>query len=220
MDPKQLQRALMEMFPKLTEAQARSLVLTGDDFSVLVTRVLDNNIGAPMVPLKEMTYRGRAAPKVPRVYNYPEVFRPVYANRHGNVEELRHEAGALHREAEQSAKYGSGQRAPEVRTHYGIENDVLRERAGHFNREAAMLIMRRSLEQGGPIDLHGLYVNEALKFLDDYLVRYRPKDIVLVTGRQYNSARLRPAVEKWLKDNNFMVHDEGPSLHGVLKPDI
>lgn len=207
----------MEMFPKLTKQQVRCLAATGDDFSVLVTRVLDNNIDAPSVPVSSIAY---SCPKswvceVP--YHYPEVFQPYFADIQECVERLRAEALQLHEQARSHGRSAVGHPVRPARAHYSIEADNARNKAGDLNRRAAMLLMRRSLENSGPIDLHGLYVDEALCFLED-LVRFnRPREMVIVTGRKYNSSRLRPAVEKWLTGCGFTCMDEGPSLRAVRK---
>lgn len=217
MDREEIKEALLAMFPKLTREQARGLAATGDDISVLVTRVLDNNIDAPSVPIREIAWRGPAVWSYSTPYNYPEVFRSRFRDVSACVEDLRKEAAKLFRAASAAGQSALGHPIKPARTHYSIEADELRSDAEVLNRRAAMLLMRRSLESGGPVDLHGLFVNECLGFLDDLLRFYRFREVVLVTGRKYNSSKLRPAVEEWLIKNHFSIIDEGPALRGIKK---
>ncbi|KAI5168715.1 hypothetical protein PAEPH01_0356 [Pancytospora epiphaga] len=214
---KQVEKMLMEMFPRLSKKDAKYLAETGDDISVLVTRVLDDNIDTPTIPISSITCSPPRVQKIDISYNYPEVFQTRFDNIQECVEKIREEAQRLHEEAFSCGRNAVGCRIKPARGHYGIESDILRERAGVLNRNAAMLLMRRSLENGGAIDLHGLYVKEALLFLEDLVRSNRPREMVLVTGRKYNSSKLRPAVEKWLMEQGFSVFSEGPSLRAIKK---
>ena len=204
--------ALLEMFPHLKASQAESLAATGDDLSVLVTRVLDDNVEAPSVELKEIVRSSRGVCSYEREYNYPEVFQPLYKDLCASVQELRAQASKLYREADRNTGEAIGHRMKCTRSHYSIEADDLRARAGDLNKRAAMLIMRQSLEKSGPVDLHGLYVNEAILFIEDLFRFYNFKTVTFATGRKYNSPKLRPAVEEWLTKHGFMVSDEGPCI--------
>lgn len=208
---------LLEMFPHLKRAQAESLAATEDDLSVLVTRVLDNNLEVPSIELKDIVRNSRSLCSYKREYNYPEVFQPLYRDLHVSVKELRAKASQLHKKASENTKDAINHRVKSARPHYSIEADDLRSEANELNKRAAMLIMRQSLERDGPVDLHGLYVNEAISFIEDLYAFYNFKKITFATGRKYNSPRLRPAVEEWLVKNNFIISDEGPCILAIKR---
>lgn len=216
---------LLEMFPKLTKKQAISLAKSGDDFSVIITRILDNNIESPVIDIKDIAVAKRGIQIIKKEYNYPEVFKDALGSRLMNLEnvvrdlrkqaaDLYEQAAALHTQptprTTQSLRAGCG-------LHYAMEADEMREKAAGLNKQAAMLLMREALEKRGPIDLHGLFVKEALAFIDDLYRYYNFKRILFCTGREFNSKTLRPAVEKWLKGHGFIVSDEGPYLCGYKR---
>jgi len=231
MDVKNL---LMELFPELSEEQADALARTGDDISVLITRVLDNNVDPPTVDIKEL-YRGdissapilqceksrdgvhsayyssrlkspapqagvaakAARSEVAEHYNYPEAFEPnTPIDMHADVKALRRRAGEVMR---------SGRR----------------EEARSLNRAAALVLMRRVVElfrvgEEGVLDLHGLTVEEAGKFMDDHF-RFSHgfrgcERIRVVTGQEFNSKRIRPAVKEWAAGKGLECEDEGAAV--------
>lgn len=216
---KKIMLKLLEMFPQLTREQAISLASSNDDFSILVTRVLDNNVERPYTDLANITLCNQSNYPIPIEYNYPEVFCRVFHDIHASSNDFRKKAAELF-ERIRIRGCNVGHKFRPAQTHYSIESDDIRAMAEDYNRRAAMLLMRHTLETGKALDLHGLYVNEALLFLDDLYLFYRFTDITLVTGRKYNSPKLRPAVEKWLHKNNFIVIDEGPSLRGSKRTHI
>lgn len=214
MDKNEKMNVLMELFPQLKEEQARNLANNGDDINVLITRVIDNNIECPSVPIKELSVNPQRNPKYTHEYNYPEIFQP-YMHIEKCVESLREKAAEYSKRAENNGKLGATHLIKEARSHYLIEADEQREIAKEKNREAAMIILRRALESNGPLDFHGLFVKEALLFLEDYY-RYKKFDSLrIVTGRKYNSSKLRPAIEEWFKKKGFYVIDEGPVIYAT-----
>lgn len=210
---------LLEIFPHLTKEQAKSLAASNDSFSVLVTRVLDNNIERPYTDLKDLTKSTRSTQSIQKEYNYPEIFCRMFEDIHASVGSFRKRATDLYEQA-QMIQCATRYKFRSAHTYYSIEADDIRAMAEDYNRRAAMLIMRQALEQNKTVDLHGLYVNEALLFLDDLYLFYNFNHITLITGRKYNSLKLRPAVEKWLRKNDFIVSDEGPSLYATKKSHI
>lgn len=210
-------RALMEMFPHLSREQATKLADSGDDISVLVTRVLDNNIDRPFAFLSDATVHSRSAPRIYREYNYPEIFQARYSDPSDHPA-LREKARDFFEKARGYRRETSQFRMRGAREFYSVEADDLRARARDCNRRAAVLIMREALGMGWPIDLHGLYLEEAIGFIDDLYARVPFREASFITGSEYNSTRLRPAVTQWLQKRHFRVLDEGPLVRGTKPP--
>ena len=134
-----------------------------------------------------------------------------------NAESLRREAHQLRLEAQEAAKqsqheYQFGSRA---------QAKVLSTKKAHLyhqmhdkNRQAAALIFEQN-NQNRPknfIDLHGLYVAEALRYLQQKLDQCRSEGIVqvtVITGMGNNSpnniAKIKPEVEKFARENRLKV---------------
>ena len=80
---------------------------------------------------------------------------------------------------------------------------------------------------GHKIDLHGLYVREALNALSQYLLRHRtacsesPCLITVVTGvgnHSKSKAKLRPAVRQFFIDHDYGFREERPGVYAVWAP--
>lgn len=208
-----IKEVLMDIFKDLSEEQASYLASTGDDINVLITRVLDKNIERITIDIKDMTRNPKSVQICEYNFNYPEVFESkVRIDMHENVQELRKKASKLYQEASKSSLNAYTHEYEECRSHFGIESDNIRDEANALNRKAALIIMRKALESNGPIDLHGLHVNEALGFVKDIYHFYNFKDIRFITGQNYKSLKIRPAITEWLIKQNYTVVDEGPII--------
>lgn len=95
-----------------------------------------------------------------------------------------------------------------------IQKTTLYRQMDERNQQAAELIFEH-FNQNRPnkiIDLHGLYVAEALKYLQDKLIECRSKNILqltVITGMGNNSpnkiAKIKPEVEKFVRENRLKV---------------
>jgi len=95
-----------------------------------------------------------------------------------------------------------------------IQKTTLYRQMEERNQQAAELIFEH-FNQNRPnniIDLHGLYVAEALKYLQDKLKECRSKNILqltVITGMGNNSpdkmAKIKPEVEKFARENHFKI---------------
>lgn len=244
MNTEEIKRYLIELFPELTEKQAQMLAQTGDNISILITRVLDGNIDPPTTDIKDLwqgdssgaaslEYR-RAADGTHNVYfssrleeadskqilqdnsiiqdrnistryNYPEVYEDITTiDMHVDVHGLRKRAGELNTEA--AELYDKESRLCEQK----------RREARELNRRAVLVLMRRIVESG-MVDLHGFAVEEAMMFMNDYYKFRKYEKIRIITGQEYNSKKIRPAVKEWLEMNGFEWEDEGASVIGIYK---
>lgn len=210
---------LKELFPELTEPQLEFLVGTSDDINVLITRVLDKNIEPPKFELRELVRTSYAQPQIKHTYNYPEVFaRNCMINMHQDIEFLRKQASLAQAEAIQLVKQAVGHPIKETRGHFSIEAEKKKQIAQSFRREAAIVSMRKIVENNTEvIDMHGFTVQEALQFMDDLLHFKRFTEIQVITGQKYNSSKLRPALEEWFNKKQFIWIDAGPSLKAKKK---
>ena len=133
------------------------------------------------------------------------------------AESLRREAHQLRSEAQRAAQqsqreYHSGSKAQAKVL--SIEKADLYKRMNEKNRQAAELFIKH-YNQNHPnniIDLHGLYVAEALGYLQEKLIECRSKNIqqlTVITGMGNNSpnkiARIKPEVEKFARQNCLKI---------------
>ncbi len=93
-----------------------------------------------------------------------------------------------------------------------IQAKAIHSKVEHHNKEAARLYFDLNNEgkPEGTIDLHGLFVKEALQRLDEAVksaVKERNPELVVIVGAGNHSEggiqRIRPAVEKWLRERNY-----------------
>ncbi|XP_077301388.1 uncharacterized protein LOC143921954 [Arctopsyche grandis] len=218
MNRDQIKEQLKELFPHLKEKEAQVLADMGEDISVLVTRVLDNNISPPEFYLNELVRTNYPRTKISHSYNYPEVFRDKCTiNMHIDVKGLRARATLLNNEAYELTKKAIGHTIKGARYHFSIEAEAKRKLAKEINRDAILVLMRKIVEDTGPVDLHGFTVEEAIAFMDDLLYFKKFTEIQLITGQKYNSSRIRPAMQEWFEINKFMCTEEGPCLLGKKK---
>lgn len=208
-----IKETLMDIFTDLSEEQASYLASTGDDINILITRVLDKNIDKIKIDIKDIVRKPKSVQSCEYNFNYPEVFDNKYRiNIHDNPSELRKRASKLYEEASKCSLKAHTHEYEKCRSHFGIQSDNIRDEANALNRKAALIIMRKALESNGPIDLHGLHVNEALGFVKDIYHFYNFKDIRFITGQHYKSLKIRPAITEWLVKHNYTVVDEGPVI--------
>ena len=141
----------------------------------------------------------------------------LQSNIETNAESLRHQANQLRLEAQALAK----QSQQEYRFGCKSQAKVLSTRKANLyqqinekNRQAAALIFNEYNHHRpkNVIDLHGLYVAEALKYLQDKVDQCRSEgifEITVITGMGNNSpnniAKIKPEVEKFAHDNQLKI---------------
>ncbi len=217
---------LLEIFPQLTRSEAMTLGSSGDPFSILVERVLNNNIERPyseiklfqnyyndVSNLKNYNYTG-SLKSIKKKYNNPTVFEILSADINKKIEYYRSEAKIIQDEIKDCMN--NADKCPDTAKPYYINKaDSLREKADYFNKQAVMLLIRLAIKKNRVVDFHGFFVKEALLFLDDLYLYYGFKRITIITGRKDKSHKLRPAVEKWFTNNGFDFFDDGPKIIGI-----
>ncbi|KAI5148732.1 hypothetical protein ENBRE01_0506 [Enteropsectra breve] len=215
-DIRKIARKIVEMFPNVTKEQAKRLASSGDNFSVIVTRILDNNIDVAL-KISEVGYCGRSSGNIAFRFNYPEIFEGRRGDEIEDPNVMKSMASRYISEAKDCSGMAWNVSFRGASLYYNTKSDELREKAAECRHLAAVSMIKGIMHNGSPYDLHGLTQQEATDFLDD-LHRYkRFSEISLITGRQYHSAFLRPAVESWLLAHSFVIIDEGPIIRGVLK---
>lgn len=133
------------------------------------------------------------------------------------AQSLRQEAFQLRSEAKRTSEqsqraYHSGMKA-QAKT-LSIKKTDLYRQMEEKNRQAAELFFKH-YNQNRPnniIDLHGLYVSEALKYVEEKLDECRAKNIsslTIITGIGNNSpnrvAKIKPRVEKYARENALKI---------------
>lgn len=206
---------LLILFPDLSKKDAKRLSQSTDDFNVIITKVLDNNLEGPEVSLKDIVISKPTVLNVNNLYyNYPEVFKnQIHINE--DINELRKKAFLLYKEAKEVKANGFGTKCKDMVGTYLLESDNIKDRAMEYDKRAAQILMKRIVNKGGAIDLHGLKVHEALLFMDDYYT-YKPfKKIEVITGKMKKDGTLRPAIERWFVKHGFGIEDIGPAFIAV-----
>lgn len=128
------------------------------------------------------------------------------------AEKLRRNAGQLAEKQRQVSgqsqiayKSGNGKLAKDL----SLQARALHQQVEAHNREAARLFFEANNEgkDEGTIDLHGLFVKEALQKLDvaaSQAKKDKRRELVVIVGAGNHSEggvqRIRPAVEKWCRD--------------------
>lgn len=113
-------------------------------------------------------------------------------------------------------KSGNGALAKEL----SLQAKALHAQVDFHNKEAAKLhFQAHNVDQpSGTIDLHGLFVKEAIQALEkaaDDARKEKTSDLIVIVGAGNHSKdgvqRLRPAVEKWCRDrgHTFDVMNPG-----------
>ncbi|XP_062616217.1 NEDD4-binding protein 2-like [Saccostrea cucullata] len=163
--------------------------------------------------LQEMIDSYTYRPKVKKEYQSAE--NPEYEDIRGEANlhyRLRHEC---FQKAQEAFRRGMKQ----VAHFYSNQGHLHTKKIKEANENAAQMILSRRveyLETKSTLDLHGLHVDEAVTVLSKVIEDQRKKlcgrgdkkkDLFIITGRGSHSrggvARIRPAVIRWLKQNNY-----------------
>lgn len=126
------------------------------------------------------------------------------------AEQLRTEAKKVSEQSQYEYNSGSKSQAKALST----EKNALYKKMDEKNHRAAELIFEYH-NQNRPrdvIDLHGLYVKEALKYVQNKLDECRSNNILqltIITGMGNNSpnniAKIKPEVQKYARENNLRI---------------
>lgn len=213
---------LMEMFPHLNHDVVDMYVASGDSLDKIVCDITENRPPPITLSVEECLANLERSVKLrkkecvlPRQFNFPEIFGGGFADTKVDPFKLRKRASELYAKAkEHRNKIRKG-----TAGYYIEEADKCTELANKIRRQASVVILQNMLNENksGTIDMHNLYVDEAILFLEDY-TRKGPSSFVVVTGRAGNSQRMRPAVKKFLEAHRYTVKEDGPFL--VVKKKI
>ncbi|KAF7684575.1 NEDD4-binding protein 2 [Astathelohania contejeani] len=227
MDNRKKYDSIKEIFPDLSDDKIEKLINTNKPLDEIVEQILNNDTLTCTLTLDECLYNlNRKKPytnylAVPRKpLNYPELF-----DRNSNIDiktnpaDIRSIAVKKSKKAEEyrqlAAEASSIASRRDLCSYYIILADNLRDEIEKLNYQASLMILKRMIKRMPPnsVDLHGLHVSEAIKFLEDYIEFYKPVTLTIVTGREENSPRIRPAVIKYVKElNNYKIRDIGASI--------
>jgi len=148
------------------------------------------------------------------------------------VEELRDKAGAYHDKVVSCAKRSqeAWQKGDKGDAHtLSEEKKSWQKKKEDANRRAAKLILEpQKWQTTGEIDLHGLYLDEALDATKEFLKYWSKKasrdTVLVITGAGHhsenNKAVIRPKVERLLREQSLKyesVHGDG-AFRVTLKP--
>ncbi|KAL6122049.1 hypothetical protein NUSPORA_00936 [Nucleospora cyclopteri] len=217
MSPEDKREFLLELFNFLTEEDLNFLISTEEDVNTLITRVLDKNYKPLKLDVKELASVPRSATVYKNPLKYPEVFE-LYYNQ-VDIDEFRLKAARIYDEATELMKKSTEN--PKFSIEYVCEADRKREIAKEYDRMAAINVMRESIKnirkKTDDIDLHRLYIREAIDFINDLYIKWSFDSISLVTGQRQKNKRLRPAIEKWFEEHGFSWQDQFAIIKGFRK---
>ena len=149
------------------------------------------------------------------------------------VESLRDQAGSYHDKVVQCAKRSQAawQKGEKGEAHtLSEEKKSWQKKQDEANRKAAKLILDpQKWQTTGEIDLHGLFLDEALDATREFLKYWSKKasvrdTVLVITGAGHhsenNKAVIRPKVERMLQEQSLeyeSVHGDG-AFRVTLKP--
>lgn len=213
MDINQVKEFIEEMFPHVNNDDVDYLIRTNSNVDMIVTKILTNEYKGFKINLKELVIKpSRSVIEVQELY-YPEIFNNNFIDEHIDIQKVREEAQDLYKKANEYSKKGTNYKTRQSRDYYNEEINELIEKAKRLDRKAALVIIKKSISNPHFIDLHGLYVQEALMFLNDFVNKIKPKKFNVITGQEKIEGNLRPSVISLLKKRNYIVIPEGPYLH-------
>ncbi|EGW32931.1 uncharacterized protein SPAPADRAFT_136394 [Spathaspora passalidarum NRRL Y-27907] len=143
-----------------------------------------------------------------------------YKRLRAEADQLYKKRNQLSQESQAAFKSGDGQRAHEL----SEQSKKILSQAENVNRQAAEYVFRENNEDSGPdeIDLHGLYVKEAVWFLQQriaYAVKTNQSHLRVIVGKGLHSAngiaKLKPAVNDLCQEMGLKHHID-PKNAGVL----
>lgn len=232
MDKKKI---LKEMFPETPIEVIEKVINTHDTLDSMINTLLNPDI-AVEVPLK--TYMESI--KVPRsvlqkpakkIY-FPEIFGGNDKGARCDLDDTKiYDHFALRDEAQQlyalrdellersKLEFKRNGFYREAASVYGQEADQINRDAKAIDRKACISVIKEMLArvEKDTLDLHNLYVREALMLVSDYITVYQPKRITLIVGQAYSSHAIRPSVIDFLGKKEYIVSEDGPKVIGWRK---
>lgn len=156
--------------------------------------------------------------------DYNHATDPEYKRLRAEADRLFKRRNQLSQQSQAAYKQGDGQRAHELSEQ---AKQVLAQ-ADDCNRKAAEFVFRENNEDSerDEIDLHGLYVKEAVWILQRRIasdIQNNQSHIRVIVGKGLHSAngvaKIKPAVEELCRESNLKVHVD-PKNSGVLVIDL
>lgn len=214
MDINKVKEFVKEMFPDVGDDDVDYLVRTSPNVDAIVTKILTREYKGFNISLKDLvlTPRQSSGTASPELY-YPEIFNNSFIDEHVDVQDIRRRASALYEKAEYYSSKRTEYKTRQARDYYSEETERLVEEARMLNRKAALVIIKKSIGNPRLLDLHGLYVQEALMFLSDFIGKIGPREFGVVTGQEKAEGTLRPSVIALLRRRRYMVEEKGPCLY-------
>lgn len=130
-------------------------------------------------------------------------------------DDIRSEA-ALHAklrsEAFQKATHAWAKRQGEMAAFYAQQGHMHTKHMQEANQRAAALILKTQGAQQNRVDLHGLYVKEALETIEERIQNGEPGSVLyVITGKGSHSrdgqARIKPAVLRYLQEHHIRCQE-------------
>ncbi|KAG0432414.1 Smr domain-containing protein [Dictyocoela muelleri] len=226
MDKKKI---LKEMFPDTPSEKLNQVINSHDTLESMINTLLNPDISVE-IPLKTYLESIKVPrsnlQKLERKLYFPEIFG-CNDNKIYDHFSLRKEARQLYelrdekfeRSKEEFKRNGLFR---EVAVVYSDEAEELNRKAKEIDRKACISVIREMMMRvdKDTLDLHNLYVKEALMLVSDYLNINKPSVITLIVGQSFSSHALRPSVIEFLDKKNYDVNEDGPKVIGWLKKKI
>lgn len=211
----QVKEFVKEMFPDVENEDIDYLVRTNSNIDAVVNKILSGEYKGFRINLKDLVVKPPfGANSMTLDLYYPEIFKNNFIDEHVDVEEMRRKAHATYKRARECSRKELTYKNRLAKEYYTDEIEKLVEEAKKWNRKAALVIIKKSIKTPQLLDLHGLYVEEALMFLSDFTNKINPREFGVVTGREKVEGSLRPSIISFLKKRNYLVSEDGPCVYG------
>lgn len=143
------------------------------------------------------------------------------------IEEHREKAREYRQKRDECARHAQEahkENQKDAAKQFSIERKKFEQMMNESNETAAAAVFIRNNQYRylGEIDLHDLYVGEAIKQLESrvkFVKRHNMRALTVIVGQGHHSkggARIKPAVARYAKKNNILC-DEDPKNPGRLR---
>ncbi|WUR02527.1 SMR domain-containing protein [Vairimorpha necatrix] len=204
-----------DMFPHLTKEDIENLFISSNDINIIITKILDGSYKGINLNMKELSIVNFRQKKQEADLYYPELFNNKGVDvSSGDLD--RQKTDAIFSRIKNIKNKLNICKDKKVLEYQTEEKQKLYSELEDLNRKRALMILNKSLQKPGMIDLHGLYTKEALMFASDYIKIYNPKQINFITGCSGNSQSLRPSLINFLIGKGYKIFDkDDPYIKGI-----